>query len=324
MLKAHQKRFDRYLAQKAPFVSNPASLNQPIAYYFKLGGKRVRPMLCLLSYELFRKKYENAFPQALAIEMFHNFSLIHDDIMDRAPLRRGEPAAHEKFGTEAAILSGDAMLVLAYQYLVEGLSQARIPFALRLFSKTALQICRGQQYDLDLTQSRSVDMQEYLKMIKLKTAVLLGTAMALGALRADAPKKTIRALRKCGVAMGVAFQLQDDLLDVFGDPAKTGKQRGGDILQNKKTYLLIKSYQLANDRTRHLLDALYGDLEINPEEKVHRVIDIYQSLGVEQHARRLINKYLDLGFSILSHIEVSDEKKVRLNSMFEFLSSRDK
>ena len=262
-------------------------------------------------------------PQALAVEMFHNFSLIHDDIMDQAPIRRGKPSAHQKFGVDRAILSGDAMLVLSYQYLVKGLHQGGIKMALDLFSKTSLQICRGQQLDLDFATSDVVHLPQYLKMIKLKTAVLLGTAMALGGIKAKASKAAVKTLRKCGIAMGMAFQLQDDLLDVFGDPLKTGKQKGGDILQNKKTVLYLKATDIADPRLKAELETLYGEVEINPSEKIGRVVEIYQALGVEQHAQALTQKYTVEGLSRLNDLPVSTSRKGRIYELFEHLIHRE-
>ena len=321
MFQTYQSTFERYLASQ-DFIGDPLNLTQPIDYFFSMGGKRVRPTLCLLSYELFEKDFKRALPQALAVEMFHNFSLVHDDIMDEAPIRRGKVTTHQRFGLNSAILSGDAMLILTYKYLIDNLKPNQLSLALRLFTKTAIQICRGQQYDMDFEEKREVSIPAYLKMIKLKTAVLLGTSMSLGGIVARRPRSEIRALRKCGIAMGMAFQLQDDILDAFGDPIKTGKQRGGDILQNKKTFLYLKALDISGGRSKADLEALFSTHEIEPEEKIDRVLDIFHSLDVQRQADALKQKYVEKGLMALQQIPLSKRKKARLLSLFAALLNR--
>ena len=323
MLQPLRNAFQKY-ATTQTFIKEPTGLSTPIDYFFGLGGKRVRPLLCLLSYQLYRDDFKRALPQALSVEMFHNFSLVHDDIMDEAPLRRGKKSTHRRFGLNSAILSGDAMLILTYQYLIKGFKDPKIVTVLRLFSKTALQICRGQQYDMDFESQTIVAIEDYLRMIKLKTAVLLGTSMALGGLRASATNKDILLLRKCGISMGMAFQLQDDVLDAFGDPEKTGKQRGGDILQNKKTFLYLKALELGNQRTQMELNTLFQPIQIDADEKIRRVMEIYQALDVERHANSLKNRFVQKGLQALEKVNAGSEKKIPLQELFDLLLDRDR
>ena len=321
MFRPYTEAFEAFLTSQ-DFINDPPGLSRPIDYFFSMGGKRVRPTLCLLSYNLFRDDFSRALPQALAVEMFHNFSLVHDDIMDVAPLRRGKVTTHQQFGLNSAILAGDAMLILTYQYLIDNLRSQHILPALKLFTKTAIQICRGQQYDMDFEDQIDVSIGSYLKMIKLKTAVLLGTSMALGGMAARRSKRETKALRKCGIAMGMAFQLQDDILDAFGDPAKTGKQRGGDIIQNKKTFLYLKALDVSSGRTRSDLGALFSTMEIDPNEKVNRVLEIFQSLDVRRQADALKQKYVEKGLLALQQIKASTKKKAALLSLFSLLLDR--
>ena len=242
---AYQQAFERYLAKNSGwFMDTHASLYKPIDYIMSLGGKRIRPVLTLLAYQLFDHEYSKALPQAMAVETFHNFSLMHDDIMDQATTRRGEPSVHHQFGMNAAILSGDAMLIMAYQYLVRDLTQDQLHSSVSLFSATALDICRGQQQDMDFEKEDLVSIEDYLAMIRNKTAVLLGLSMSLGAIVGGADAGSVVAMKQCGESAGMAFQIHDDYLDAFGNADQTGKERGGDIIQNKKTFLWLMACDL--------------------------------------------------------------------------------
>ncbi len=313
--------FQTYLAKQV-FIKDPGSLASPVDYMHKLGGKRVRPILCLMAYQLFRDNVKVALPQALSLEMFHNFSLAHDDIMDEAPMRRGQPTLHKKFSTCSAILAGDAMVILTYTYLVKGLEGKELKTALRLFSKTALQICRGQQYDMDFERSEDVSIKSYLRMIKLKTAVLLGTSLSLGAMKAGAGKKQWRLLHRLGTKMGMAFQLQDDLLDLYGDPAMTGKQVGGDVLQQKKTFPLLQALEVAGPQARAQLKWLSQDGEVDPKEKIERVREIFESLDIASYGEMLKQKFLGEGLSALDEVKVNKKRKGDLMRYFELLFNR--
>ncbi len=322
MLQPFAQAFEDYARAEA-FLPKPPTLAAPIDYILSLGGKRLRPLLCLMSSDLFDKGHGAALPQALAIEVFHNFSLMHDDIMDAAPLRRGRDTVHKRFGVNRAILSGDAMLILSYAYVTRGLGAKRALAAHRLFSKTALQVCRGQQMDLDFERQENIAITDYLRMIKFKTAVLMGASMALGAMAGGASKKEQKRLRSLGNNMGMAFQLQDDLLDVFGDPSKTGKQMGGDIVQNKKTYLFLKALELGNARTKQELTILYTGATEEPTHKVDRVREIYQALAVEQHCRSLIDRYTDKALEALTNLEGAAQAKQQLVDLFRRMSLRE-
>lgn len=239
-IETYQKAFIAYLQEYAT-VKEPLGLYEPIQYILNLGGKRLRPVLTLLSAEIFDGDYKNALNAALSIEVFHNFSLVHDDIMDAAPLRRGQKTVHEKWDMNTGILSGDAMLIMAYQ-LFENYDATTFQSLAKLFSKTALEVCEGQQYDVDFETRTDVSVTEYLKMITFKTAVLVAAAMKMGAIVANASEENQNNIYEFGINLGIAFQLQDDYLDAFGNPETFGKQVGGDIIENKKTYLYIKSF----------------------------------------------------------------------------------
>ncbi|NND06310.1 MAG: polyprenyl synthetase family protein [Saprospiraceae bacterium] len=301
----------------------PATLYDPINYHLSLGGKRIRPLLCMLSYELFKSDYVQVLPQAAAIEMFHNFTLVHDDIMDEAPERRGATTLYRKFGLNAGILGGDAMLILTYQLLAEHISPDLLTKCLDVFNEAALAICEGQQYDMDFESRIDVTLDEYLQMIQFKTAVLLGASMAIGGMKASVDNDTSHLLWNCGEAMGMAFQMQDDLLDVFGQSAKTGKQQGGDIIQGKKTILLVKALELSNDRQKSELRSLIGNSELGESEKVRAVTEIYQSLEVESHCNGLKQHFLNQGFAALDAIDVPESGKDKLRALFSSMIHRD-
>ena len=263
------------LVAEAHLHAEPKGLYEPINYILTLGGKRVRPLLCLLGCDLFGSPIDRAYPAALAVEFFHNFSLLHDDIMDNAPLRRGQPTVHERYNTNTAILSGDAMLVKAYEHLCRSEVQY-LPTLMAVFNKMAVEVCEGQQYDMDFETTDDVSIDHYLEMIWLKTAVLLGAALQMGAIVGGATEDEAQLLYNFGVDLGVAFQLQDDLLDTYGNPETFGKQVGGDILQNKKTFLLLKTFATASDEQQSELQTWLDNKDVNQsKEKVSAVRALY-------------------------------------------------
>lgn len=280
--------------------NQPNELYEPMHYILQLGGKRLRPALSLAACELFGGKAEAALSAALGIELFHNFSLIHDDIMDEAPLRRKQPTVHEKWDTNIAILSGDGMLVKAYQ-LVAQVDSDVLPNVMETFSQTALEVCEGQQYDMNFEKQANVSKENYIEMIRLKTSVLLGAALKIGALVAKANPKDAEAIYNYGVNIGIAFQIQDDLLDSFGDPKKFGKQVGGDIINDKKTILMIHALEQANARQR--TEILSSNL--SGEKKVEKVKELYVALGAKQAAEELRDSYYDKAISNLEEISQS-------------------
>jgi geranylgeranyl diphosphate synthase type II len=303
----------------AHFPQNPASLYQPATYFLGLGGKRIRPVLCLMGNELFEEISPHAWHVATAIELFHNFTLIHDDIMDKAPLRRGMPTVHEKYGEPAALLSGDVMLVVAYDYL----NRIRIPAIHRimdLFNRTAKEVCEGQQIDMDFEKAEIVQMDEYLHMIGLKTSVLLAASLQMGAILGGAGEGNQQHLYQFGKNLGLAFQVQDDYLDAFGDPLKFGKQVGGDILANKKTFLLIKTWELATDSQKKQLKAL---LQGNRPDKVQSVLAIFRACGVDAWAKQLREKYIETATRHLEDIAVLSGRKLPLQELAAFLIQRE-
>ncbi|MCU0417964.1 MAG: polyprenyl synthetase family protein [Cytophagaceae bacterium] len=309
-------------SESYPYGEEPKELYEPIRYLMALGGKRMRPLLTVLTYYMFQEDYKKAIGPSLAVEVFHNFSLMHDDIMDKAPLRRGKPTVHEKWNTNIAILSGDVMLVKAYDIL--NTCDAKIlPDALRLFNDTATGVCEGQQWDMNFETENSVTVEQYLHMIKLKTAVLLGFSMELGGLLAGVDKATLSALRTCGTSAGIGFQLTDDVLDVYGDAATFGKQVGGDILANKKTYLLIRALEKAEGASKkQLQDLLSGKKKVSDAEKVEQVTRLYNELGIREEAEKRIQEYFDAAFHALQSIKGSIYRKHYLKDYLQALIQR--
>ena len=305
------------------YGEHPNELYEPLSYIMSLGGKRLRPLLCLLSYQLFQKDWERILPQATSIEVFHNFTLMHDDIMDDAPLRRGKPTVHEKWNDSTAILSGDVMLVKAYDLLLEGLSIDPAQ-TIRRFNKCASEVCEGQQIDMNFESDDNVDIDSYIEMIRLKTAVLLGYSLELGALLAQADQNTSDQLRQFGELIGIGFQLKDDLLDVYADQGKFGKQVGGDIIANKKTFLLLTALQLADDNQRKSLNEWIQKTEFNAEEKVKQVTAIYDEIGIRELTLKKMNEYFDKGLSLLQQISASDTAKHNIIEFTQYLIDRDK
>jgi len=313
---AFKSYLDAYITNK-----KPETLYDPIRYILKLGGKRLRPVLTLMTAEIFKCDYKKALDAALSIEVFHNFSLVHDDIMDDAPLRRGRKTVHEKWNVNTGILSGDAMLILAYQ-LFEKYDPLKFQTLAKLFSKTALEVCEGQQYDIDFETRDDVTIPEYLIMIEFKTAVLIGAAMKMGAIVAEASEEDQMAIYDFGKNLGIAFQLQDDYLDAFGDPKTFGKQIGGDIIENKKTYLYLKALEFSNNDDRYQLEDLFS---INPKDntdKIETVKQLFISSGSSDETKSAIEEYTNKAFSVLETINISDDKKSVLKQFGEQLMKR--
>lgn len=305
------KKYHDQLAQgleEAVGARQPERLYEPVRYILSIGGKRIRPALTLMVCDFLAGDYKKALPAALAVEMFHNFSLMHDDIMDEAPLRRGKKSVHEKWNIDTAILSGDAMLILAYR-LFEEYEPEKFRALAQLFSETALQVCEGQQLDIDFEIRDDVEVVEYLKMIEQKTAVLLGAAMKMGAIVAQASDAEEEVMYEFGKNLGIAFQLQDDYLDVFGDPKTFGKQVGGDIISNKKTYLYLMALKKGNAEHQKELIHLYSISPTDSSDKIERVKEVYVESGSADATSLAIENYSNKAFSILEKMNVSDQKK---------------
>jgi geranylgeranyl diphosphate synthase type II len=303
------------------FGKQPASLYEPIRYLMGLGGKRMRPLLTLLSYSLYKEDVKEAVPYAAAVEAFHNFTLMHDDIMDKAPLRRGKATVHEKWDVNTAILSGDVMLVKVYE-MFSSLEGSKLKKVLRAFNACAAEVCEGQQWDMEFETMNSVKEAQYIEMIRQKTAVLLGFSLELGAILADAPAKDQQALKNFGINIGIGFQLKDDLLDAYADPKKFGKQVGGDIIANKKTYLLIKALEKAKGKQKQELLKLLSAKKFNKQSKVKAVKIIYDSLHIRQLAEKHVNQFFEKGFSNLEEVGGRPEAKAILKKFAKELISR--
>jgi geranylgeranyl diphosphate synthase, type II len=303
-------------------LREPKNLYEPIHYILELGGKRMRPVLTLMSAEIFNENYAKALPAALAVEVFHNFSLVHDDIMDDAPLRRGNITVHEKWNINTGILSGDAMLILAYQYF-EHYEPVVFRDLAKLFSKTALEVCEGQQWDVDFETRSDVTIPEYLKMIEFKTAVLVAAAMKMGAIVAQTSPENGDLIYDFGLNLGLAFQLQDDYLDAFGDPATFGKQVGGDIIENKKTYLYLKAIEFASSEERKKLLQLFSvSLEDNLS-KIEEVKTLFNATGASKATQQAIQDYTLKAFATLDKMNISSDKKAMLKTFGENLMNRN-
>ena len=310
--KQFAERFD-----KKHFPQQPDTLYGPNEYFLKLGGKRIRPVLCLLGNELFDEINPDTWNAAIALELFHNFTLIHDDIMDKAPLRRGKETIPSKFGINTALLSGDVMLVMAYEYLNK-IKTTYLQRVLQLFSKTAREVCEGQQLDMDFENKTEVSLPDYLKMIELKTSVLLAASLKIGALLGGAGLRNQDLLFEFGKKLGIAFQVQDDYLDAFGDPKKFGKQVGGDIMANKKTFLLIRSMESATAKNE-----LQAIMKANKDDKVKKVLEVYKNCKADAWALQLKNKYLDEALAHLEDIAVVSKRKQPLQELAHQLIQRE-
>lgn len=300
----------------------PVNLYEPIGYALSMGGKRLRPVMVLLAYNLFNETVEEAVPAAMAIEVFHNFTLLHDDIMDQAPTRRNSLTVYKKYNDNVAILSGDAMSIMAYNYLLKCNFSDPVP-SIRLFSQTALEVCEGQQLDMDFETRADVSIPEYLNMIRLKTGVLLACSLKIGALAANAPEKNAELIYDFGINLGIAFQLQDDLLDVFADPEKFGKKIGGDIVSNKKTFLLLKALELADGGDRKIILDWISKKEFNPEEKIEAVTNIYNHLNIKKITEDCIEEYYREAMQVLGEMDVPLERKTELLHLAQLIMERD-
>lgn len=313
-LESYSKLIEKEISSFS-FPTSPLNLYDPLRYFMTLGGKRMRPMLTLMSAKLFDKSVEESISAALAVELFHNFSLIHDDIMDDAPLRRAKETVHEKWNTNIAILSGDVLFVKAYEEICKNPPHL-IPALLMLFNKTAIEVCEGQQMDMDFETRNDVSSEEYIEMIRLKTSVLLGCALEMGAIIGETSLENRKALYDFGVHLGIAFQIQDDLLDLYGNPEKVGKQVGGDVLANKKTLLSILAKTYASEDQLMLLESLLN--EPNPSEKLSQTISIFESLSIQEHCKNEMSKHYTHAMNALksmsdniSYLELEDPCTLR-------------
>ncbi|MFZ4435932.1 MAG: polyprenyl synthetase family protein [Flavobacterium psychrophilum] len=318
---AQYQEFITQYASKQVVVKEPLGLYQPVSYIMGLGGKRLRPVLTLLATELFDANYQEALPAALAVEVFHNFSLVHDDIMDDAPLRRGHETVHEKWDINTGILSGDAMLIMAYRYF-EHYEPAVFYALVKLFSQTALEVCEGQQWDIDFEQRDNVTLPEYLKMIEYKTAVLVAAALKMGAIIAKTSEQNAQLLYNFGLYLGIAFQLQDDYLDAFGDPATFGKQVGGDIIENKKTYLYLKAMEYAEPNDKIQLTQLFSIHPSDNSDKIESVKRLFMQTGASQATQEAIESYTQKALRLVDELPVDQTKKDVLTAFAQNLMHR--
>jgi geranylgeranyl diphosphate synthase type II len=301
------------------FPEKPSSLYEPGDYFLSWGGKRIRPVMCLMGNELFADIHPDSYQVATAIELFHNFTLIHDDIMDEAPLRRGMETVHMKYGSNTALLAGDVMLIRAYEYLNQ-IGAQYLPRILTLFNKTAREVCEGQQLDIDFEKAENVSLDAYIEMISLKTSVLLAASLEMGAILGGASEGNCRHIYSFGKNLGIAFQVQDDYLDAFGDPEKFGKEVGGDIRQNKKTFLMLHAMEVANASQRDELNQL---MQQHTPDKVEKVLAIFRACNVDAWARELKEKYLQTALQHLEAIAVMSVRKKPLLELAEFLIQRE-
>lgn len=304
-----------------PVYGKPEGLYQPIAYTLEQGGKRLRPMLALMSAQTFGGDPDKALPAAIAIEIFHNFTLLHDDIIDEAPLRRGRETVYKKWNINTAILSGDTMFAIAYGQLCSS-ETAMLPALMKVFTKTAIEVCEGQQYDIDFETSGDVSIDAYLNMIRLKTAVLLAASLKIGAITANASEADADRIYSFGENLGIAFQLQDDLLDAFGNEEVFGKKTGGDILTNKKTYLYLKALECAAADDRKMLAELYSRRDMEDGEKIGKVLQIFRRADIEKQTEELIMDYFNRAILLFAEINLSEEAKKPLLSLAETMLKR--
>ena len=317
-----QEKVNAYIASLA-YERKPKSLYDPIEYVLAAGGKRIRPSFVLMAYNLFHDDVDRILPVATALETYHNYTLLHDDLMDKADMRRGRPTVHKKWDDNTAILSGDTMLILAYEHLAKCDTKYLKP-ALDLFTETALEVSEGQQFDMEFETRNDVAEEEYIEMIRLKTSVLLACALKMGAVVAGASDADANALYAFGEKVGLAFQLQDDLLDVYGDPKVFGKAIGGDITSNKKTFMLINAFNRADAGTRAELERWTTATEFDPAEKIAAVTEIYNRLGIDKLAEQRIKEYFEQSRQHLDELSVSDDRKAVLREYTERMMNRKK
>ena len=311
--------FERYIAQM-PTPEEPQRLYAPIKYGLEIGGKRIRPTLLMLAYNLYKEDIERALMPAMAVEIFHNFTLLHDDIMDNAAVRRGRPSVHAKWGENVAILSGDAMLILAYNHLQRTASD-RLPKIFEWFNKMAAEVCEGQQFDMDFETQQKVSVVDYMRMIELKTAALLAGSAIIGAILAEASDSDCRNLYNFAREVGLAFQLQDDLLDSYGDE-RLGKKIGGDILEGKKTILMIEAFSRANEEQREVLRTTHLRKDLSDAEKISTIKSLYDELGVPERVEQQISQKFQKALSILETLEAPYERTIELRKYAENLIGR--
>ncbi len=306
---------------KLDITGEPKELYLPVEYCIKNGGKRIRPLMTLIACDMFGGNIDQAMPSAIGIEIFHNFTLMHDDIMDNAPMRRGKPAVHKKWNSNTAILSGDVMFAIAYQYMLKT-PEKKLKRVLEVFNETVIQICEGQQYDMNFETLNNVSEAEYLNMIRLKTAVLPANSLKIGAIIANAPENEINNLYLFGELFGLAFQLKDDWLDIFGDEDVFGKKTGGDIVANKKTWLYIKAFELANKNQLKTLNEAFNNKTVHPKEKINTVKNIYLQLELNKLAIEQMNKYYKRAQDYLNKIKIPEESKSNLSHLLKMLVER--
>ena len=313
-------KINAYLEQM-PYMRPPKGLYEPIAYELSLGGKRIRPVLMLMAYNIYKEDVERILPQAAGLETYHNHTLLHDDVMDKADMRRNKPTVHNVWNDNTAILSGDAMLILAYRLMAEGLTD-RLAEVMHIFTETTMEICEGQQWDMEFENRMDVKVDEYIEMIRLKTSVLLAAALKIGACLAGAPAEEAQKLYDFGVKMGLAFQLQDDWLDVYGDPKVFGKNIGGDILCNKKTYMLITALEQADEDQRKELERWLTATDFIPAEKISAVTALYNNIGVGKRCEEMVEAYYSDGLAVLDSIALPEERKQALKDFACSLMNR--
>lgn len=317
-LKDYTALFSKYLESNYP-TQKPYNLYEPMQYILELGGKRIRPILTLIAADGFGGTSDKALAAAMAVEVFHNFTLLHDDIMDQAPIRRGKPTVHQHWNTNTAILSGDVMMIKAFQYL-NVYESDKFTALTQLLSKTAVEVCEGQQYDMDFETKSEVTLTVYREMIRLKTAVLLGAALQMGAIVADAGISDQHKIYEMGVLMGLAFQMQDDFLDTFGNVETFGKQIGGDIVENKKTWLVLKTLELADDRDKQELTTLFnGYSEV---DKIEKVKDLFKKYSVDILIQKEMEHYTLAAEQLLNELPLQSQSKIVLETLMQQLKSR--
>lgn len=317
-LKKYQIPFANYLKQ-FEWNGNPKSLYEPVEYLMGLGGKQIRPLLVMMAYDMFKDGVEFTLDAAMAVEVFHNFSLMHDDVMDDASLRRGKQTTHEKYDVNTAILSGDVMIIKSYSLLSQYNERADL---LKCFNKMAIELCEGQRLDMDFETIDNVAIMDYITMITNKTSVLLACSLQLGGILAEASQSDQLHLYEFGKNIGIAFQIQDDVLDTYGNPKAVGKKQGGDILQNKKTYLYLKALELSTEAQKKELIALYNNSEIEDDFKINEVKKRFNSLVVEEYANQVKEAYYDLAISHLKQVQVNDAKQDALKQLANFMIKR--
>jgi geranylgeranyl diphosphate synthase, type II len=304
------------------FDKEPGDLYESISYTLSLGGKRIRPVLVLLACDLFNGDIGEALNAAVAVEVFHNFTLIHDDIMDKAPIRRGKETVYKKWNPNVAILAGDTMYAKAIEYLLR-LDDRHLKLVLEVFTQTAIDVCEGQQFDMNYEKSEKVSIDDYIKMICLKTAALIGASLKIGAFIADAEGTDADHLQEFGRNLGIAFQLKDDLLDVFGDEKKFGKKTGNDIVTNKKTFLYLKAFEKAKGMVRDRLVYYFVNATLDPEAKIAEVKELYTRLGIKEDTEKAMEKYYKLALFHLNAIKIPEKRKTELNNLADKLMVRE-